>query len=177
MHHICRTQLKRSIMRAVVLAAAVLAVVLAAVFLLERNSDLIDQGELQGAPAALEERYGYTELSPQGLCTVRLCGNPLIDNKEVYLYLTNLPSNAHLIRAEIYEAAVSVNDQTGAESYVPGKLLGRTGFIHPGTYVEELTLNKPLAADETRVYIKIALRNAETGQSEGYFYLGTILCK
>lgn len=178
MHSVCRTQFKRNLLlgAAVVLVLAVFAAVL--VLLSGRTPDLIDQGELPGEPQALPEKYGYTQVSPpQGGSTIRFCGDPLVDGKVVYLYLTNLPVNSHLVRAEVYEAVPVVNPSTGQGSYEPGDRLGSTGFIHPGTYVESLTLDKRLKQAETRVYIKIATRNQETGQSEGFFYVGTVLSK
>ena len=178
MHSVCRTQLKRNLLlgAAVVLVVALFVAVL--LLLPDRTSTLIDAGELSGEPQALPEAYGYTQVAPPtGGCTIRFCGAPVVDGKDVYLYLTNLPINAHLVRAEVYEAIVVVDKSTGQGSYEPGKQLGSTGFIHPGTYVEKVTLDKRLKDAETRVYIKIATRNQETGQSEGYFYVGTTFSK
>ncbi len=178
MHSVCRTQLKRNLLlgAAVVLVVALFVAVL--LLLPEPASTLIDPGELPGEPLALPSQYGYTQVAPPtGGCTIRFCGAPEVDGKDVYLYLTNLPVNAHLVRAEVYTAVAVVDKSTGQTKFEPGKLLGSTGFIHPGTYVEKVTLDHRLTASETRVYIKIATRNEETGQSEGYFYVGTTLSK
>ena len=71
----------------------------------------------------------------------------------------------------------SIVDSSGKQTFLPDKLLGRTGFIHPGTYVEKVTLDKELSDGDTPVYIKIALRDGETGQSLGSFLVGTTLHK
>lgn len=178
MHSVCRTQLKRNLLLGAAVVLVVALFVAALLLLPDRTPTLIDTGELPGEPQALPAEYGYTQVSPPtGGCTIRFCGNPQIDGKDVYLYLTNLPANAHLVRAEVYQAVAVVDKSTGQGSYEPGKQLGSTGFIHPGTYVEKVTLDKRLKDSETRVYIKIATRNEETGQSEGFFYVGTVLSK
>ena len=178
MRSVCMTQLKRNI-RAGALVGLLVAVVLVASYALyHREPEIIDPAETVGEPIALDEAYGYSELTPPSLaCTVRLCGTPEVDGKDVYLYLTSVEYNAYLIRAEIYDVQMQVNEATGEKKPSPGKLLGQTGFIHPGTYVEKLHLDKGLKNGENPVYIKIALRDEESGCSEGFFYLGTTFVK
>ena len=178
MRSVCTTHLKQNIRIGAVIAL-VFAVVLAAAYALyNRETELLDPNALPGEPVALEEAYGYSQLAPQGVpCVVRLCGNPEVDGKDVSLNLTSLDANSYLVRAEIYSVAVEVNSTTGEQKPVPDKLLGQTGFIRPGTYVEKLHLDKGLKKGETPVYIKIALRDEETGHSGGSFYVGTTFVK
>lgn len=177
MHSVCRTQLKRTILFSALTAVIVIAIAAAIVMLFGRTSDLMDPNAVAGQPPVLDEQYRYTELSPQNLCTIGLCGMPEVDGKNVHLYLTNPSTNEHLVRAEIYTAKQVTNPATGEVSFEPEKLLGKTGFITPGSYVQTLELEKALKDAQTRVYIKIALRNAENGNSEGYFHVGTVLVK
>ena len=130
-----------------------------------------------GVPAALPEEYGYTFYMPQGYnAAAQVCGNPKIEGRDVYLYLTNPIQNPCQMRAEVFTVKAGV-DSSGKQTFLPDKLLGRTGFIHPGTYVEKVTLDKELSDGDTPVYIKIALRDDETGQSLGSFLVGTTLHK
>lgn len=178
MHFVCRTQLKRNLLLGAAVVLVVALFVTALLLLPEPASTLIDPSELPGEPQALPAEYGYTQVSPPtGGCTIRFCGDPQIDGKDAYLYLTSLPVNTHLVRAEVYQAVAVTDKSTGQSKLEPGKLLGSTGFIHPGTYVEKVTLDHRLKNPQTPVYIKIATRNPETGQSEGFFYVGTTLTK
>ena len=177
MRSICMTQLKQNI-RIGILVTLLIALVLGLCYALyTREPELLDPNELPGEPVALAQEYGYTQLMPQGFPgVVRLCGTPKVEGKDVYLNLTNLEGNAYLMRAEIYTVEVQVTAE-GEQKPTPGKLLGKTGFIHPGSYVEILHLDKSLKAGENPVYIKIALRDEETGHSGGSFYAGTTLVK
>ena len=157
---------------ALVLMVALFAV--AALWILSRPVELMDENALPGEPQALADELGYSHLEQAGFGSVRLCGNPVVDGKDVYIYLTNLPSNLHLMRAEIYTAK-QVTNSSGEKRWEPNKFLGRTGFIEPGTYVEKVSLDKNLPRGKSMVIIKVALRNAETGGSEGFLYLNTVI--
>lgn len=174
MRSFCRTQLKRNILliAALVLVVAVFAV--AAVWILGRPVELMDENAIAGEPQALPDEAGYSHLDQVGFGSVRMCGNPAVDGKDVYIYLTNLPSNLHLMRAEIYTAK-QVTNSAGEKRWEPNKFLGRTGFIEPGTYVEKVSLDKKLPRGQSMVIIKVSLRNAETGGSEGFLYLNTVI--
>lgn len=174
MRSVCRTQLKRTILlvAAVVVMLAVFAA--AALWILSRPVELMDENAIPGEPQALADELGYSHLNQPGFGSVRLCGNPTVDGKDVYLYLTNLPTNLHLMRAEVYTGKQVVN-ANGEKTWTADKLLGRTGFIEPGSYVEKVTLDKKLPAGKTMVVIKVALRNAQTGQSEGFLFLNTVV--
>lgn len=177
MHFVCKTQLKQNIRTglAVFLLVAVVGAISYALY--TREPELIDPAETAGEPIALDAAYGYSELTPQGLpCAVRLCGMPKVEGKDVYLNLTSPDYNIYLVRAEVY-SVVMEDSGNGQQKPAPGKLLGKTGFIHPGTYVEKLQLDKNLNSGETPVYIKIALREEDTGHSGGFFYVGTTFVK
>lgn len=174
MRSVCRTQLKRNIMLIAALVLMVALFAVAALWILSRPVELMDENALPGEPQALADELGYSHLEQAGFGSVRLCGNPVVDGKDVYIYLTNLPSNLHLMRAEIYTAK-QVTNSSGEKRWEPNKFLGRTGFIEPGTYVEKVSLDKNLPRGKSMVIIKVALRNAETGGSEGFLYLNTVI--
>jgi hypothetical protein len=180
MRRVCRTQLKQTLQIAVPLVLVALALLGGTVYFLTRPTEvaaLTDPGEQAGIPAALPEEYGYTLYTPQGYnAAVQVCGNPRIEDRAVHLYLTNPAFNSCQLRAEVYTVKAA-KDSSGKQSFLPDKLLGRTGFIHPGTWVQTLTLDEPLRAAETPIYIKIALRDPESGSSMGSFLVGTTFYK
>lgn len=178
MRAVCTTQLKQNIRIGAAITLLVALVLAAAYALYTREPELIDPAETVGEPIVLDSAYGYSELAPQGMaCVVRLCGTPQVDGKTVYLNLTSPEYNVYLMRAEVYSVKLEVNASTGEQKPVPDKLLGKTGFIRPGTYVEKLQLDKALKDGETPVCIKIGLRDQETGHSGGFFYLTTTFVK
>ena len=180
MAHICRTQLKQTLMIAIPAVIVALGLIAGIVYFLTRPVEvaaLTDPLETAGIPEALPEEYGYTFYMPQGYnAAAQVCGNPKIEGRDVYLYLTNPIQNPCQMRAEVFTVIAGV-DSSGKQTFLTDKLLGRTGFIHPGTYVEKVTLDKELSDGDTPVYIKIALRDGETGQSLGSFLVGTTLHK
>ena len=177
MRSVCRTQFKRTAMMVSAVTLVSLIILLAGVWLLTRPVDIMEDNAVPGEPSALNEKYGYSQLMPQGFGLVRICATPPVEGKDIRLYLTNPAANPHLLRAEIYTAIPRTDASTGKITWEPGTFLGRTGFIQPGTYVESLTLNKSLSAGENKVIVKLAMRNAETGKSEGFVYLNMILLK
>ena len=174
MRSVCRTQLKRTTLLISAVAAVSLMILAGGIWLLTRPVEIMELNALPGEPAALPQELGYSQFVQPGFGVLCLCANPVVDEKDVSLYLTNPPGNPHQLRAEVY-AAVPRTDASGQLSWAPGKLLGRTGFLEPGTYVEKVTLNKALPAGETRIMVKAALRNAKSGSSEGFVYLNMVI--
>ena len=178
MRFVCMTQLKRNIRTGLVVGLVVAAVLALSYALYTRQGDIMDPNEQSGEPVALAQELGYSELVPPGIsCRVRLCGTPKVEGRDVYLNLTNPAHNSYLLRAEIYTVKAQRDASTGQTTTVPDKLLGMSGFIHPGTYVEKVRLDQELKNGENPVYIKIALREEDTGHSGGFFYLGTTFVK
>ena len=174
MSTVCITQLKRNIFTALIAAVILCGIILLYVFVFTRPVEIMDENAIPGQPEALDEKYGYSEIVPQGLCVVRLCGTPYIENgNEVFFYFTNPEVNLHPMRIDVYSAEL-VTDQSGKSSYQPGKHLGKSGFVAPGSYIESVRLNTKIKK-ETPVVIKVGLRNEETGVSEGFFYLNVVL--
>lgn len=175
MHSICRTQLKRNILLAAVVAVLLCGIVALYVFVFSRPIDIMDDSAIVGQPIALDESYGYSELMPQGLCVVRLCGTPRVENgRDVFFYFTNPEVNVHPMRIDVYSAKLVVDPSTGKGSYKPDEHLGNSGFVAPGSYIESVRLDVELT-EQTPVMVKVGLRNAQTGVSEGFFYLNITL--
>ena len=172
---VCRTQLRRNLIVAAVVAAVLGAIAALYVYVFTRPVDIMDERALPGQPMALDPSYGYSELVPQGLCVVRLCGTPRIDDgREVFLYFTNPEVNLHPMRIDVYSAKLKVDPETGKGTYLPDEHLGNSGFVAPGSYIESVRLDNAIT-QETPVMVKVGLRNAQTGVSEGYFFLNLTL--
>lgn len=175
MHSVCRTQLKRNIFIAAIVAVLLCGLVALYVFVFSLPVDIMDDSAIVGQPLALDDSYGYSELMPQGLCVVRLCGTPRIDDgRDVFFYFTNPEVNVHPMRIDVYRAKLVIDPSTGKGTYHPDEHLGNSGFVAPGSYIESVRLNTQLT-EQTPVMVKVGLRNEQTGVSEGYFYLNLTL--
>lgn len=175
MRSVCRTQLKKTALMAAAVTALSLIILVVGIWFLNRPVDIMEANAVSGIPEALPQEVGYSQFVQPGFGLIYLCGNPPVDGKELSLYLTNPTVNPHLLRAEVYTAVPRTDPSTGKTTWEPDKLLGKTGFLAPGTYVEKVTLSKALPAGETRILVKTALRNAETGQSEGFVFLNMVV--
>lgn len=136
-----------------------------------------DENAKLGTPEGIAEERGYTPYVADGVCSVALCGNPEIDGKDVKLFLTSPETNEVFLRAEIYSVKFTIDATGKVTAANPDKLLGKSGFLHPGEYVESITLDEPLTDDKTYVMIKIGTYIEETGTSNGFFYINTALFK
>ena len=175
MHSVCRTQLKRNILFAAIAVILLGGIIALYVFVFSRPIDVMDGDAIVGQPVALDESYGYSELAPQGLCVVRLCGTPLVkDGRDVFFYFTNPEVNVHPMRIDVYRAKLVIDPSTGKGSYQPDEHLGNSGFVAPGSYIESVRLDTELT-EQTPIIVKVGLRNEQTGVSEGYFYLNITL--
>ena len=65
------------------------------------------------------------------------------------------------------------DEESGQGSFLPDKLLGKTGFIHPGTYVEKVKVRGVRAGVETKIMVKISTMYEDTQMSKGIFYIRT----
>ena len=175
MHAFCRTQVKKTALTVVPIVVLCVLILVAGIFLLNRPVDILDSNAIAGEPAALPQEFGYSEFMQPGFGLIRLCANPDVDGKDIYLYITNPIINPHLLRVEVYTAEKRVIGSTGEVKWEPDKLLGKSGFIEPGSYLECVSLSKRLPEGESPIIVKAALRNAETGGSEGFVYLNMMI--
>ena len=89
------------------------------------------------------------------------------------IYLTSPADNDVLIRAELYSVKTVYDESTGQATFFPDKLLGKTGFIRPGTYVEKVRVKGLRSGENTKVMVKIPTMYEESGTSKGIFYIRT----
>lgn len=130
------------------------------------NSEYIppefDTSAVTGMPEVSEE-YGWSEIYEQGMnYSVGICKKIInIDNKaKVYVY--NSENNNVWLRLRILDE----NDE----------ILGQSGLIKPGEYVEDIELSKKIY-NEQKIKIKIMSYQKETYYSEGSITLNTNIQK
>ena len=171
MYSFSKTQLKREIFIGSVIVLALIVAVSVFVAAMLAEPDIIDQNEIVGAPSGLSEDDGYVSYGAAGVCNVSLCCEPAFDGKKADIFLTNPQENEVLVKASFYTVKTVVNQATGKASYIPDKLLGETGYIHPGTYVKSITLKNVPSGSATAVMVKISTIFEDTRLSNGIFYV------
>lgn len=175
MSKICYTSLRRTML--LILAALMMTAVAGGIFLwmLTIEPDIYDENCEVGVPEALPAEMGYSFYPATDICDVWLCGNPDFDGKNIDFFLTNPKSNEGLsLRLEIYTMKVTYDENGNPSNPTPDELLGKSGFVRPGEYVKTVKLDKTLKA-QTPVILKIGTYLEETGKSNGFFYVSTIL--
>ena len=175
MRRVCHTSCKQQAPLVLGVLAILIVAVAVFLFLLSLEPNYFDEAAVRGTPDVVDgEAHGYETFNAIGIGKAMLCGMPEIKGKDVYFYLTNPEDNTVAIRLEIY-TPLMVQKSDGSYEPVPDKLLGESGFIRPGEYVERVQLDKRLAAPRTNVMIKIATLDEATGRSNGYFFVNTVL--
>ena len=173
MHTYSKTQQKRNLLigGSVLLAA----IVLVAGFVLALNfkPDIMDPNQIAGAPENLPAETGYTSYSAAGVATVSLCCAPSYDGRIADVYLTNPADSEVLIKAEFYTVRESRNETTGEVTYLPDAMVGKTGYLRPGSYIRQVRLKHFPAGQNGRLMIKISTMIEETRESNGFFYIRT----
>lgn len=176
MRRICVTSLKRNIMIGLLIAAFFAAVLALFLWMIGVEADHFDATAMKGTPMEAGEIEGYDVFNAAGICEVGLCGVPRIEGRDVYIYLTNPESNKVAIKIEFY-TPLMVQQENGSYEAVPDVLLGGTGFIRPGEYVEIARLKKALKDERTNVMMKVSTLDEAQGQSVGFFYVNTVFAK
>ena len=175
MSRICHTSLKRNILLGLAGAVVLAACVALFILMIGVEANHYETEVLPGTPN-LTEADGYVVYSAPGVCDVGLCGDPVIDGKDVYIYLTNPETNTVAIRIEFY-TPLMVQQADGSYEAVPDKLLGGTSFIRPGEYVAVAKLARRLKDDKTNIMMKVSTLNMESRSSAGFFYVNTVFSK
>ena len=113
---------------------------------------------IAGTPTVPAE-LGYGELWQEGM-TYRfsVCGNVRMHGREAAVYFTNPSVNVAWLKLRVYSES--------------GELLGETGLIKPGEYVENVTLSKEPAVG-TKIVLKSMGYEPETYHSTGAVTLKT----
>lgn len=175
MYAFSKTKRKRDLLLVSVVLAVTAAVLVGFFLVLHMEVRRTDPNEQPGTPAATDRLRGYASYEAPDVCKVSLCCEPVLENGEVYLYLTSSADNTVLLRAELYSVKVVQDPQTGQATFLPDELLGKTGFIHPGTYVEKVRVRGVEAGQQTKVMVKISALQEESDQSAGIFYIRTTI--
>lgn len=100
----------------------------------------MESAAVSGIPD-VPEMLGYTELYQEGMAyRVSLCGVPLVEGQSLSVYFTNAESNEKYLKLRVLDEQ--------------GSILGETGLLQPGEYVENVELAETLSSG-TAVKLKI----------------------
>ena len=151
---------------AVSAVVALAAVVLLAVTLLtsERGDGdgfippPFEAAAVAGTPDVPAE-LGYSRIYREGMeFSAWVCGNPSFSGNAMTVYLTNPAENNLWMKLRVLDAE--------------GNILGETGLIRPGEYVERVALNRELV-EGTEIQLKIMTYEPHTYYSAGAVSLRT----
>lgn len=117
-----------------------------------------DENAQQGEPE-VPEGLGYSRLDAQEY-QVSLCGAPVVRDGNAILYLTNLASNEVWLKVRILDE--------------DGQMLGESGLLKPGEYVEAVKLSS-VPEEDIAVQLKLMAYEPETYYSAGAASLSTTL--
>ena len=117
-----------------------------------------DSSAIAGTPE-VPEGLGYSAPYQDGMAyRFAVCGNVLMDGKQALVYFTNLAENDTWTKLRIYDES--------------GNVLGESGLVKPGEYVQYVTLTKELAPG-TPIKLKIMGYEPDTYTSAGAVVLNT----
>lgn len=114
---------------------------------------------VEGTPENIPDALGYGTLDATAY-RLALCGAPAAENGTARLYFTNPAENTVWLKVRIYSAS--------------GTLLGESGLLKPGQYVEAVPLTTT-PAQSTAVSLKVMAYEPGTYQSAGAVTLTTTL--
>lgn len=117
-----------------------------------------DSSAVTGIPE-VPEGLGYSAPFQEGMAyRFAVCGNVLMDGKQALVYFTNPAENETWTKLRIYDES--------------GNVLGETGLIKPGEYVQYVELDKELTPG-TPIKLKIMGYEPDTYLSAGSVVLNT----
>ena len=114
---------------------------------------------VSGTPQAVPETLAYGTLDAQAY-TLAVCAAPVVQTNAAQLYFTNPADNAVWLKVRIYTA--------------DGALLGESGLLRPGEYVQAVSLD-PVPTQDTPVVLKVMAYEPDTYHSAGAVTLSTTL--
>ena len=115
--------------------------------------------EARAGTPTVPEALGWTTLDAQ-VFRVSVCGVIVPTEDRADIWLTNPPENRVWLKLRLFDQA--------------GNLLGETGLIRPGEYVQSVTL-RTVPAGGTGVVLKIMAYEPETYHSAGAVSLNTVI--
>ena len=114
-----------------------------------------------GAPAIAEGEKGYGVLDARGVYKVGVCGMVVMDGDKADVWFTNPAENAVWLKLRVH------NKKTG-------EILGETGLIKPGEYVQTVTfITAPAKGDE--IVLRVMSYEPDTYYSKGEVTLNTVV--
>lgn len=117
-----------------------------------------DSSAVVGTPE-VPDGLGYSAPFQEGMAyRFAVCGNVLMDGKQALVYFTNPAENETWTKLRVYDEN--------------GNVLGETGLIKPGEYVQYVELDKELAPG-TPIKLKIMGYEPDTYLSAGSVVLNT----
>lgn len=115
-----------------------------------------EEAAVTGTPKVSEE-LGWQELDAQAF-QVSVCGKVVLEGNQADVWLTNPESNTVWLKLRILDA--------------DGAVLGETGLIRPGEYVQSVTFDTVPASGAT-ISMKVMAYEPETYHSGGAVTLNT----
>jgi len=173
MHSFSKTKLKKDILVALAILTAIAVLVTGMILIIRMEPRMIDKHETVGEPQNQSAIAGYVAYEAPDVCKVKICCEPALADGYASIWLTNPADNDVLIRAELYSVKTVYDSETGQATFLPDKLLGKTGFIHAGAFVEKVKVKGLRSGEETKVMVKISTMYEETRTSKGIFYIRT----
>ena len=138
------------------------AIITLAVLLIARDS-MAKVGEFKappfdsqakiGAPSELDESLAYKRMDIENAFSFAMCGNLSLKEGRINAYFTNPEDNEVWLLVKVY-------DETGK------KLLGQSGVLRNGEYVEQITLTEP-PSKNCKIMFKIYSYEPDTYYSKG----------
>ena len=118
-----------------------------------------DSNAVAGEHNVAEGENGYGVLDARGVYTVGVCGEVKVTDGKADVWFTNPAENTVWLKLRVH------NKKTG-------EILGETGIVKPGEYVQTITfLKAPKAGDE--IVLRVMGYEAETYYSKGEVTLNT----
>lgn len=119
-----------------------------------------DKTAQSGIPS-VDENLGWSKIHQEGMdYTAFVCGNILVKDQYANVYFTNIKENTVWIKLRIIDENKN--------------LLGETGLIKPGEYIESVLILHPLK-NGSKIQLKIMAYEPETYYSIGSVALNTII--
>ncbi len=169
------SKLEKYILGGVAALLLVLLIILGIVSLTQRNkkpappqnqviveqfsTPAFDANAISGKPEGMDEP-SYQKLQMLDF-SFQMFGEPIIEENELVLYLTNLTENPAWIKVKLY-------DENGG-------FLGESGVVRIGEYVRSVHTDAPLTAGQ-HITAKLFFYEPETYYSKGTFGL-QLVCK
>ena len=119
-----------------------------------------DANAVQGAPNIAEGENGYGVLDAKGVYKIGVCGEVKVVNGKADIWFTNPAENTVWLKLRVHDKTT-------------GAILGETGLIKPGEYVQSITFTKaPAAGNE--IVLRVMSYEPETYYSKGEISLNTV---